>query len=258
MHRLGRRAGAMTTVLLATAGVTVVMPRAARADVAQSTSVQIVQSLMNGCHATDTPSTSMYCFEPPTLTVASGATVTWTNQTAVAHTVTRCAATQNSNPCPHGAGTGEDQFGGTVQGGVGQTFSFSFTGAGTYYYYSLKDLSQPGMQGEVIVMPPATSPTPVQLSPGPATAPSNTPIATATPAPTANSTPVAIALPSDTPADVAVTTPSADTSPAASGSFPIVAGGNTGGGSTLVIVVLAILTLIAVGGGVLSFRLFRR
>jgi plastocyanin len=256
MHRLRRRAGAITAVLLATAGLAGVTPRAAAIDVAQSASVQIVQSPMSGCPVSNPPATPTYCLEPPTVTVKSGATVTWTNETAAAHTVTRCPPGQHSNPCPHGAGTGNDRFGGPVASGVGETYSFTSTSGGTYYYFSQDDQSQTGMQGEVTVKPSATSPTPVQLSPGAATAPSDAPLATAIPTP--SPTPIPTASPSDSSAAVAMTTPSSDPSPAASGSFPIVAGGNTGGGSSLVIIVLVILTLIAVGGGVLSFRLYRR
>ena len=61
---------------------------------------------------------SGYAFDPATLTVKEGTTVTWTNQDSVTHTVT--------------SDTGLFDSGGMSQG---DTFSFTFTTAGTYAYH---------------------------------------------------------------------------------------------------------------------------
>ncbi len=73
----------------------------------------------------------VFCFSPQTLTVTSGTKVTWSNMTAVNHTVTRCTAAA----CPVGAGTGTDAAFGSGLLGAGQTFSATFQGLGTYNYY---------------------------------------------------------------------------------------------------------------------------
>jgi plastocyanin len=77
------------------------------------------------------PCGQVFCFTPQTLTVTSGTTVTWTNQTSVSHTVTRCTTAA----CPVGPGTGSDAAFGSGILGAGQTFSVTFHGLGTYNYY---------------------------------------------------------------------------------------------------------------------------
>jgi len=72
-------------------------------------------------------------FSAPTLTVKAGTTVTWTNRDDDAHTVTSVANTFRSP----GLDTGE-------------TFSYTFTRAGTFEYFcSLHPL----MTGKVVVTP---------------------------------------------------------------------------------------------------------
>jgi len=72
-------------------------------------------------------------FSAPTLTVKAGTTVTWTNRDDDAHTVTSVANTSRSP----GLDTGE-------------TFSYTFTRAGTFEYFcSLHPL----MTGKVVVTP---------------------------------------------------------------------------------------------------------
>ena len=72
-------------------------------------------------------------FSAPTLTVKAGTTVTWTNRDDDAHTVTSVA---NGN-----RRTGLD---------TGETFSYTFTRAGTFEYFcSLHPL----MTGKVVVTP---------------------------------------------------------------------------------------------------------
>ena len=57
-------------------------------------------------------------FNPATITVAAGTTITWTNKDAAAHTVTSTTNDFNSGSL-----------------GTNKTFSFTFATAGTYPYY---------------------------------------------------------------------------------------------------------------------------
>jgi len=57
-------------------------------------------------------------FNPASITITAGTTITWTNKDAIGHTVTSNTSLFNS---------------GTLQ--TGGTFSFSFAKAGTYSYY---------------------------------------------------------------------------------------------------------------------------
>lgn len=60
-----------------------------------------------------------FAYSPASMTVPVGTTVTWTNNDSVAHTVT--------------SDSGKILDSGTIQ--PGQTFSFTFTKAGTYAYH---------------------------------------------------------------------------------------------------------------------------
>jgi plastocyanin len=74
-----------------------------------------------------------FCFAPATVNVPSGDTVTWTNQSGAAHTVTRCdpAACSATD-----GGTGTDPaFDLSVASANGSTANQTFNGAGTYNYY---------------------------------------------------------------------------------------------------------------------------
>jgi plastocyanin len=83
-----------------------------------------------------------FAFTPQTLTVKAGTTVTWTNNDSAPHTVTSADAISTS------ANT-TSLFNGSVN--PGQTFSYTFTKAGTYYYLCTIHRSQAGMHGEIIV-----------------------------------------------------------------------------------------------------------
>lgn len=72
---------------------------------------------------------SGFAFSPSELTVAKGATVTWTNNDGVAHTIT----------------SGSFDSGSIKNGG---SFSFTFTQAGTYDYYCS---IHPSMKGKITV-----------------------------------------------------------------------------------------------------------
>jgi plastocyanin len=72
-----------------------------------------------------------FAFNPPTVTVPVGATVTWTNNDGTLHTVTSATKVFSS------AGLDE-----------GGTFSYTFTSPGTYSYYCKL---HPHMTGSIIV-----------------------------------------------------------------------------------------------------------
>lgn len=73
-----------------------------------------------------------YAFSPATITVKVGTKVTWTNTDQVDHTVT----------ADSGTGPNSQLF------GQGQTYSYTFTKAGTYSYHCMP---HPYMNGTVIV-----------------------------------------------------------------------------------------------------------
>jgi plastocyanin len=84
-----------------------------------------------------------FAFTPQTITVKAGTTVTWTNQDSVQHTVT------SADSIKVGAKVTSMFDSGLFN--QGQTFSFTFTKAGTYFYVCTIHASQPAMHGEVIV-----------------------------------------------------------------------------------------------------------
>jgi amicyanin len=75
-----------------------------------------------------------YAFNPTPLTVKKGTTVTWTNQDIARHNI---VADTPSTDAPNGPLFGK-----------GETFSYTFTKAGTYKYHCEP---HPYMKGEVIV-----------------------------------------------------------------------------------------------------------
>lgn len=76
-----------------------------------------------------------FAFDPATIEVAAGATITWTNEDGVTHTVTA------GEP-----GSAEDTFDQTLDAGA--TAEISFDEAGTYPYFCA---IHPSMTGEVVV-----------------------------------------------------------------------------------------------------------
>lgn len=92
-----------------------------------------------------------YAFSPAALTISTGQTVTWTNEDAAPHTVTVSSGPQTfSSP----------------QLSTGDTYSFTFTKAGTYSYYCAV---HPTMTATVTVTGSSTGPstTPTTGSPAP-------------------------------------------------------------------------------------------
>ncbi|MEO8899060.1 MAG: plastocyanin/azurin family copper-binding protein [Candidatus Dormibacter sp.] len=244
-YRIRVRGGGLALVVIAAAvGAVVVSSRAAGARVVQGAAVKIEQSPNAAC---PTAPVLEYCFDPASVRVPAGAMVTWTNDTGGAVKLARCKLSACN--VQDGTGGGDAGFGSMIPGG-GQ-YSFTFVNPGDYHYYCSNG-GTTNMPGEVIAAASPT-PSPVQLSLGPVTAPSSTP----TPAPTPSPTPSPTPTPTDTPQAVAVATPNSDT-PSAPALFPLATDGNSGSGPPLVIIVLVMLTLVAIGGGVLSFRLLRQ
>src|SRR6185312_10950427 len=93
---------------------------AARADAPAANTVQV--------------SITGYKFDPPVLTIPVGTTVVWTNHDDVPHTVTSTDKTFKSSGAL-------DQ---------GDTYSYTFTAAGTFNYYCTV---HPFMTAKVIVQP---------------------------------------------------------------------------------------------------------
>jgi plastocyanin len=100
--------------------------------VAAAPAVAASVSIENGPCSPD-PSGTAYCFDPPAQTASSGDAVTWTNNSFAPHTITRC--TVSVSACPVDGGTGTDAWTGSGEISNGQTYSHTFTGAGTYVYY---------------------------------------------------------------------------------------------------------------------------
>src|SRR5674476_325016 len=84
-----------------------------------------------------------YAFTPQTLTVKAGTTVTWTNDDSVPHNVISA-----TNMSPSATTTSAFASGNFNQG---QTFTFTFSKPGTYYYVCSIHASMPAMHGKIIV-----------------------------------------------------------------------------------------------------------
>jgi plastocyanin len=84
-----------------------------------------------------------FAFSPSSLEIDVGTTVTWTNEDGVTHTVTAA----------DGPGTDAEATDLFDSGGLagGDTFSFTFDEAGTYYYACRPHWSMEAMHAEVIV-----------------------------------------------------------------------------------------------------------
>lgn len=120
---------------------------------------------------------SSYCYSPEQANANSGDTVTWTNNSGVAHTATSCT----SAACPGApANSGSQTFDTSLAAVPGSTGSVTFTQAGTYTYYC-KIHGYAAMHGTLTV---AAAATPAPASQAPAT---STPAATQAPTPAAGS-----------------------------------------------------------------------
>lgn len=84
-----------------------------------------------------------FAFTPQTLTVKTGTTVTWTNNDGAPHTV---ASADSISTDANTTGLFES---GNL--GKGDTFSFTFTESGTYFYVCTLHAGEPAMHGEIVV-----------------------------------------------------------------------------------------------------------
>jgi plastocyanin len=84
-----------------------------------------------------------FAFTPSTLAVKAGTTVTWTNKDGAPHTVT---ATDGMSTDANTTGLFDS---GSL--GQGQTFSFTFTKAGTYFYECTIHRTMQSMHAQVVV-----------------------------------------------------------------------------------------------------------
>jgi plastocyanin len=99
---------------------------------------------------------SMFCYNPSSLAVNEGDTVTWVNNSTAPQTVTRCdPSTCSGNGPGYGGQSGLSSP--TINAGGG-TFSFTFTSPGTYNYFCAM-YGSATMQGAITVDPATTATT---------------------------------------------------------------------------------------------------
>jgi plastocyanin len=205
-----------------------------------------------------------FCFSPEDAAAQTGAQVTWTDQSGVGHQIAPCTPIV----CPGSpASTGHDTFNVFVPAnGHG---SFTFTSAGTYYYYCTIH-GYAAMHGSITVTasatpPPSPSPTPHPTArPTPRTTqrPSMKP-ANPTPKSGHTASPPPIATQRATPSPTAVGTPNVgplvgSTPPIPTPSPQDVAVVTSTGGLALPIAIVVAILLAATAAGYLAFRSSRR
>lgn len=83
-----------------------------------------------------------YTFSPQTLTVKAGTTVTWVNEDSAPHTVT---AVDSQGTEATTTGLFDSQL------GQGQSFTFTFDKAGTYFYECTIHKGMASMHAEIVV-----------------------------------------------------------------------------------------------------------
>jgi plastocyanin len=143
-------------------------------------STQAFTTSARSIHATHNVSIQGFAFNPTPLTIQVGDTVTWTNLDSAPHTSTSATGVWNS---------------GTLT--KNQSFSFTFTQAGTYAYLCNIHTS---MTGSIIVQEPTPTNTPTNTQ-------------TDTPTPTATDTPTATPTDTPLPTDTATPTPTITETP---------------------------------------------
>lgn len=100
------------------------------------------------------------CYSPGDVSIVTGATVRWFNNTPAPHTITRCSAAACDG---NGPGDGSDTLGDSGPVANGATFDFTFTRPGRYLYYCTRQGFRE-MHGWVTVVDrgPRSAPTPAQ------------------------------------------------------------------------------------------------
>jgi plastocyanin len=203
-----------------------------------------------------------FCFSPEAAATQTGALVTWTDQSGVGHQIAPCTP----SACPGSpASTGNDTFNVFVAGnGHG---SFTFTSAGTYFYYCTIH-GYAAMHGSITVTgaatpPPSPSPTPrptARPTPRPTSRPSMKP---ASPTPSHSTLPPPIATQPATPSPTAVATSDVAPSIGSTPSIPTpspqdIAVVSSGTGPALPIAIVVALLVVAAGAGYVAIRRSRR
>ena len=144
MH--GAATASLTTAAArAAAAPAAAAPAAAARTSSGSTARTASRGVVSAAMTTPTTKTVMienYAFVPATLTIDVGDTVTWTNMDTAPHTVT-----VSSGPVTFTSGNLAK----------GQSFTYTFTEAGTYQYYCAV---HPDMTASVTVVGSSTTPTP--------------------------------------------------------------------------------------------------
>ena len=153
----GQSGPAGTANLTTAAAATTATQRSATTGTTAATSTTSSSHAMPGRAASGTKAASgttktvmimNYAYSPATLTINVGDTVTWTNMDTAPHTVT-----VTSGPVKFNSGNLSK----------GESFSYTFTTAGTYSYYCAV---HPDMVAKVVVTGSTTTPTPAP-SPSP-------------------------------------------------------------------------------------------
>jgi plastocyanin len=202
-----------------------------------------------------------YKFMPPTRTVHVGDTVVWLmsgdGHTVRSGTIVNNVGVPSSGPLNSGFKS------------AGQSYSFTFTAAGTYPFYC-EIHADSGMKGTITVVAAAATPKPTPRPtprPTPAPTPRATPAPTprATPAPTPRATPAPTATPNQTPLGTFSPPPSGTEQPVAVVSpttTPLVTtpssaaanGADTGPGATPLVVGGILLVIGILGVALLRAR----
>ena len=254
----GRTASIATATAMLVSGLAFLL-HPSPGQAASTLDVQVAQSPSTQCSTTPPAG---YCFVPASPpAVAPGTTVKWTNTTGAPHTVSRCTDPSIA-ACQ---GSGSDVSNSPINGNLGargssnppDTYSVTLSSPGTYHYYCQIHTY---MHGVITVSGPASptpTPTPAVFTLPPGSGPpTQTTAPTPTPTPTPSTAPTP--SPSDTSSPEAVTSPSpSDSASATAGPALGAAGNGGGGGSPLVAIVLLIIALLAIGGGVLAYRMYR-
>ncbi len=152
-----------TTTPASTTSTTATSPRAPITRARATTTPQSAEAATHTVGIDGTPNcgSSMFCYNPSSLTVTVGDSVTWVNNSTAPHTVTRCNPSACSGNGP-GSG-GQSGPSSPIINASGGMFTFTFTSLGTYTYYcAIHGYAM--MHGTVTVVA-ATTPTTVGTTP---------------------------------------------------------------------------------------------
>jgi plastocyanin len=152
----------VVSIAVSMVGFVAVSVRVVRPVVGAGAEGPTVTITASGC-----PGGGYFCFSPSLITIANGATVTWSNHSGTEHTVSRC----DRAACGVTGGTGTDTTfaSADVAFADGTTVTHTFHGPGTYVYYCMIH-GYALMHGTVTVTGPPSAPSRVSARPGNATA----------------------------------------------------------------------------------------